>query len=98
MSVGQMLFVAHSRKEIQKRMITAFAKLMDWSAVQTMTLMGRTYADSPRLEEALQFLKGPDFIPAESRSARLEFNGDIEFRFATPRPCEFAENNVVHGR
>ena len=29
---------------------------------------------NPRLEEALQFLKGPDFIPAESQPARVEFN------------------------
>src|SRR5439155_19268917 len=54
-----------------------------------------------RREEALQFLKGPDFIPAESQPARVEFNPDqseLLFRFPTPRPCGFAENNIVYGR
>ena len=54
-----------------------------------------------RLEEALQFLKGPDFLPAESQPAQVECNSDasgLHFRFPTPRPCEFAANNVVHGR
>src|SRR5688500_16234504 len=51
-----------------------------------------------RLEEALQFLKGPDFIPAESQPAQMEFRGPVHFRFPTLRPCEFVENNVVHGR
>ena len=54
-----------------------------------------------RLEEALQFLKGPDFIPAESQPARVECNLDqseLLFRFPTPRPCSFAENNIVYGR
>ena len=30
-----------------------------------------------RLEEALQFLKGPDFIPAKSQPARVEFHPDM---------------------
>jgi pimeloyl-ACP methyl ester carboxylesterase len=51
-----------------------------------------------RLDAAIQFLNGPDFIPAESQPARLEFTGALEFRFPTPRPGEFAENNVVYGR
>ncbi len=58
-------------------------------------------ARKPRLEEALQLLQGPDFIPAETQPARLEFNpasSGLHFRFPTPRPCGFAENNVVHGR
>ena len=53
------------------------------------------------LEESLQFLKGPDFLPTECQLARVEFNPDasgLHFRFPTPRPCEFAANNVVHGR
>ena len=53
---------------------------------------------NPRLEEALQFLEGPDFIPAESQPAQVEFNSPLRFRFPTPRPCGFAENNVVYGR
>jgi hypothetical protein len=47
---------------------------------------------------AIQFLKGPDFVPAESQPARLEFTSAREFRFPTPRPSEFAENNFVCGR
>ncbi len=54
-----------------------------------------------KLETAVQFLNGPDFIPVESQPAQLDFGPDASdgsFRFPTPRPCEFAENNVVHGR
>ncbi len=96
-------------------MIAPLAKLIDWSAIQTLTMrigikvqfMRRPPADgqSPqrdsRLEEALQFLKRPDFIPAESQPARVEFIPDksgLRFRFPTPRPGGFTENNVVHGR
>src|SRR5688572_4096143 len=61
----------------------------------------RDKGKNPRLEEAVQFLNGPDFIPAESRPARLEFKpgeSGLHFQFPTPRPCEFAENNVVDVR
>jgi alpha-beta hydrolase superfamily lysophospholipase len=83
-------------------MITPLAKFIDWLFIQKWCLRmppidGRTV----RLEEALQFLKGPDFIPAESQPARLEFSPDqagLHFRFPTPRPGRFAENNVVNGR
>lgn len=53
-----------------------------------------------KLEQTVQFLNGSDFIPAESQPAHLDFipdNSGGRFRFPTPRPCEFAENNVVHG-
>ena len=63
--------------------------------------MPRLNAQNPRLEEALKFLKGPDFIPAESQPARVEFYPDesgLHFRFPTPRLCGFAENNVAYGR
>jgi hypothetical protein len=48
-------------------MIAPLAKLIDWSAsqvvwgirVKSLLKLGR----NPRLEEALQFLKGPNFIP-----------------------------------
>ena len=79
-------------------MIAPLAKLMDWSSIQVMTLMMPANAPNPRLEEAVQFLKGPDFVPTESQPAQVEFHGPLHFRFPTPRPCEFAENNVVHGR
>lgn len=54
-----------------------------------------------KLEQAVQFLNGPDFIPAQSQPAQLDFSPGASggrFRFPTPQPCEFAENNVVHGR
>src|SRR6266478_8496051 len=79
-------------------MIAPLAKLMDWSAIQVSSLMMSANDLNSKLEEALQFLKGPDFIPAESQPAKVEFNGTLHFTFPTPRPCEFAENNVVHGR
>ena len=83
-------------------MIAPLAKFIDWLSIQkdfrrTPPLDGR----SLRLEEALQFLKGADFIPAESQPARVEFSPDksgLHFRCSTPRPSSFAENNVVYGR
>jgi pimeloyl-ACP methyl ester carboxylesterase len=79
-------------------MFESLAKLMDWSAIQAVALMMPAKAYNPRLEEALQFLKGPNFVPTDSQPARVEFNGSLHFRFPTPRPCDFTENNVVHGR
>ena len=64
-------------------------------------LLPRDDGRNLRLEEALQFLKGPDFLPVESQPARVEFNPDksgLHFRFPTPCPCDFEENNVVYGR
>ena len=55
-------------------MIAPLAKFIDWSAIQVLSLLeSPPNAQGPRLEEALQFLKGPDFIPAESQPARVEF-------------------------
>ena len=89
-------------------MIAPLAKLPDWLAIQFVwgrrvksLLKLHKHPPNPKLEEALQFLKGPDFIPVESAPARLEFNPDesgLHFRFPTPRPGYFAENNVVYGR
>jgi pimeloyl-ACP methyl ester carboxylesterase len=50
------------------------------------------------LEEALEFLNGPDFIPAASNAAQIEFDGPRHFRFPTPRPGKVEENNLVSGR
>ena len=36
--------------------------------------------------------------PRRKRAVQLEFDGPRHFTFPTPRPCEFAQNNVVHGR
>jgi pimeloyl-ACP methyl ester carboxylesterase len=79
-------------------MIAPLAKWMDWSAIQIVAMMTPANAYNPRLEEALHFLKGPDFVPADSQPAQVEFNGPLRFRFPTPRPCDFTENNVVYGR
>jgi len=80
-------------------MIAPLAKFIDWSALQVMSLWRPLIAgQSMRLEESLQFLNGPDFIPAESQAAQVEFNDRLHFRFPTPRPSDFTENNVVFGR
>ena len=85
-------------EETYKRMIASLEKLIDWSSVQVMTLMMPAKEYDWRLEEALRFLQGPDFVPTDSQPAQVEFNGPVHFRFPTPRPCDFSENNVVHGR
>ena len=89
-------------------MIAPLAKFIDRSVLQIgyamlPQSMWREAANERdlKLEQAVQFLNGPDFIPAESQPAQLDFMPDASggrFRFPTPRPCEFAENNVVHGR
>jgi pimeloyl-ACP methyl ester carboxylesterase len=89
-------------------MIAPLARLLDWSVLQIACAMlpQSTWREAAnerdlKLEQAVQFLNGPDFIPAESQPAQLDFGPDASggrFRFPTPRPCEFAENNVVHGR
>ena len=83
-------------------MIAPLAKFIDWSALQILTrkIPDNTGRDL-RLDEAIQFLQDPDFIPAESLPAQLEFTPEesgLHFRFPTPRPCDFAENDVVYGR
>ena len=80
-------------------MIAALAKLIDWSAIQVQSARTpRANGQNPRLEEALHFLRGPDFIPAENQPARVEFDGPLHFRFPSPRPCDYTENNIVYGR
>src|SRR5436190_8233899 len=81
---------------------------MDWSSMQAAVLMMPATDLDSKLEEAIQFLNGPDFIPTESQPAQVlpgrgatrtgQYAPDLDFTFPTPRPCEFAENNVVHGR
>ncbi len=82
----------------KQHVIAPLAKVMDWSAIQAATLMMPAEPNDWRLEEALEFLKGPGFVPADSQPAQVEFNGHLDFRFPTPRLCNFTENNVVHGR
>ena len=82
-------------------MIAPLARFMDWAALQMAFVVApvRHVPESKwRLAEALEFLNGPDFFPAASDPARIEFSGPRNFRFPTPRPCEDEENNTVYGR
>ena len=79
-------------------MIAPLAKLIEWASVQaTFTKMPHPDGNLG-LDEAIQFLKGPDFIPGESQPAQLMFDNTSRFHFPTPRPGAFAENNVVYGQ
>jgi hypothetical protein len=62
-------------------MIAPLAKFIDWSVLQmAYAIAGLKHAPKPKwkLEEALEFLNGPDFIPAASDPARIEFDGPVE--------------------
>ena len=81
-------------------MIAPLAKFIDWSGLQmAYAVVGLRHVPRPKwkLEEALEFLNGPDFIPAASAPARIEFDGPRHFQFSTPRPCEVEKNNIVYG-
>src|SRR5437867_1536551 len=82
-------------------MIAPLAKFIDWSVLQMAYVVAPLrHAPKPKwkLEEALEFLNGPDFIPAASDPARIEFDGPRHFKFPTPRPGKVEENNIVYGR
>jgi acetyl esterase/lipase len=82
-------------------MIAPLAKFIDWCVLQAFPLgisPRKCDKNNTKLTEAIEFLNGPNFIPADSKPAELEFTSDIHFKFPSLRPCEFAENNVVHGR
>jgi dienelactone hydrolase len=82
-------------------MIAPLAKFIDWHALQVAALLPsvrKCARGDSKLAEAIEFLNGSNFIPAESNAAGLEFTSNIHFKFPSPRPCEFVENNVVHGR
>ncbi len=85
-----------------RQMIAPLAKFIDWSAIQAVSVMMPSDSmQHPRLEEALEFLKGPEFIPDESLPARVEFDpggSGTQFHFPSPRPGNCAENNIVHGQ
>ncbi len=84
-------------------MIAPLAKSIDWLALQAFWMLRLksvrkwNIADL-KLTEAIELLNGPDFLPVESKRAQVEFKSKVHFRFPTPRPCEFVENNVVYGR
>ncbi|SRR6266581_2744665 len=82
-------------------MIGPLAKFIDWAALQmAYTIVGLRHAPKPKwqLEEALEFLNGPDFFPAASDPAQVEFDGPRHFKFPTPCPDKIEENNIVYGR
>ena len=82
-------------------MIAPLAKFIDWSVLQMAYVVAPLrHAPKPKwkLEEALEFLNGPDFIPAASDPARIVFDGPRRFRFSTPRPGKVEENNIAYGR
>jgi hypothetical protein len=85
-------------------MIAPLAKFIYWSVLQIggAMLPWREAINERdlKLEQAVQFLNGPDFLPAESQPAQLDFVPDAldgRFHFPTPQLSKFAENNVVHG-
>lgn len=87
--------------ENARLMIATLAKCIDWSVLQVAyAIVGVRHAPRPiwKLEEALEFLNGPDFIPAASDPAQIQFDGPRNFQFPTPRPCDDEQNNIVYGR
>ena len=79
-------------------MIGPIARGIDWSMLQLGYLLQPNGDEAnPRLQEALEFLNGADFIPAESQPAQIAFDNFEHFRFPTARPSKFAENNTVYG-
>lgn len=83
-------------------MIAPLAKFIDWYSLQVwwairLKSVHKWIANS-KLEESLQFMNGPNFIPTESDAGRIEFDDSLHFHFPTPRPSDFAENNTVYGR
>lgn len=95
-------------------MIAPLAKLIDWSFIQVISLpweiqirskkrrsKEQTNEPSSDLEEALKFVKGPQFLPVESQPASIAFlpeESGLHFRFPTPSLGGYAENNMVFGR
>jgi hypothetical protein len=98
-----LLLLCSLLEKINQYMIAPLARFVDWYVLQcawTLRLKSVRKWNVPnaKLAEALEFLNGPDFIPSESKPAKIEFNRDkpdMQFKFPTRRPCEFAENNIV---
>src|SRR3954469_22067860 len=67
----------------EEHVIAPLAKLLDWSSIQAAVLMMPANDLNSKLEKAIQFLSGPDFIPAQSAPAQVQFNGSLDFTFTT---------------
>ncbi|MGA2751547.1 MAG: alpha/beta hydrolase family protein [Verrucomicrobiota bacterium] len=80
-------------------MMALLCKLVDRTAIQfaALRMPGPDERDA-HLAEARQFLRSPEFVPPRVDLPAVEFIGPKRFRFATPRPTAFAENDLVHGR
>jgi dienelactone hydrolase len=80
-------------------MIAGISKLVDWAAMQgAAARMPQADGRDAHLAEAQRLIESPEFIPAEVEAAKVQFRESNRLQFETPRPGEFAENNVVHGR
>ena len=69
-----------SRKEKSEMKIAPLAKFIDWYSLQVAALLPsirKCARGDSKLTEAVAFLNGPDFIPAESEPAELEFKSKI---------------------
>jgi pimeloyl-ACP methyl ester carboxylesterase len=79
-------------------MIGPIARSIDWSVLQLGYLVQYPFDESnPRLQEAIGFLSGPNFIPADSQPAQFAMDDSQSFHFPTARPSAFAENDTVYG-
>jgi pimeloyl-ACP methyl ester carboxylesterase len=80
-------------------MMAGLSRLIDRSAIRLAAArMPPPDGRDPRLREAQEIVDNPDFISAEVEAAKVQFSGDVRFRFDSPKPGPFAENNTVHGR
>jgi dienelactone hydrolase len=96
--VAQLLSVRRQHSVLD--VIAPLSKFVDWLFIQAHFLRIPPIDERAiQLEEAIRFLNDPDFVPAESLPAQVEFDASgSNFHFPTPRPSAFAENNVAHGR
>jgi len=68
-------------------MIAPLAQFIDWYALQVAAMLPsfrKCAKGDSKLTEAIAFLNGPNFIPAESNPADLEFTSNIHFKFPSP--------------
>ena len=79
-------------------MIAPLARWIEWAFVQHSFKRMPHPDGNLGLDDAIQFLNGPDFMPAESQPAQIALDSASDFHFSTPRPGPFAENNVAYGR
>ena len=78
-----------------ERMIAPLAKFIDWSRIQARCRRKPSMdRQTLRLEEAVQFLNGPDFIPAESRAGASRFRPR---RLGTALPLSHAATVRLRG-